>query len=278
MFYAWRLVKRKLIFNTNKFSVDSEKTSGKVVLFQYAFLSRGYKPRRLYAPSRPLYKVDSCVRSTLEVKHSLRKTILGCRTKKAQWGRWSVHWAGARLSGSQRILQCRGHTWDGIFLWGPWLSPKGLLCICHGCHSKKSSCHHSQWRPSDCSCRRVSYGHGKSRCCLPTGKNDQLYSKQHYFYNLNGSSSPNSWSTTNVSLQFIASYVQYSMQNLAGDLSLGLKFVLLPILLLMFYTNNLHAVDYVGLMRLCQILQTQLLIYFVQGRLGEWSFIYLFGA
>ena len=73
MFYAWRLVKRKLIFNTNTFSVDSEKTSVKVVLFQYAFLSRGYKPRRLYTPSRPLYKVDSCVRSTLEVKHSLRR-------------------------------------------------------------------------------------------------------------------------------------------------------------------------------------------------------------
>ena len=30
MFYAWRLVKRKLIFNTNKFCVDSEKTSVKV--------------------------------------------------------------------------------------------------------------------------------------------------------------------------------------------------------------------------------------------------------
>ena len=30
MFYAWRLVKRKLILNTNKFCVDSEKTSVKV--------------------------------------------------------------------------------------------------------------------------------------------------------------------------------------------------------------------------------------------------------
>ena len=30
MFCAWRLVKQKRIFNTNKFSVDSEKTSGKV--------------------------------------------------------------------------------------------------------------------------------------------------------------------------------------------------------------------------------------------------------
>ena len=31
MFYAWRLVKWKLILNTNKFCVDSEKTSVKVV-------------------------------------------------------------------------------------------------------------------------------------------------------------------------------------------------------------------------------------------------------
>ena len=87
--------------------------------------------------------------------------------------------------------------------------------------------------------------------------------------------SPNSWSTTNFSFQFIASYVRYSMENLVGDLSLGLKFVLLPILLLMFYTNNLSAVDYVGLMRLCRILRTQLLIYFVLDRLGEWRFRYL---
>ena len=31
MFYAWRLVKRELVLNTNKFCVDSEKTSAKVV-------------------------------------------------------------------------------------------------------------------------------------------------------------------------------------------------------------------------------------------------------
>ena len=31
MFYAWRLVKRKLVFSTNKFCVDSDKTSVKVV-------------------------------------------------------------------------------------------------------------------------------------------------------------------------------------------------------------------------------------------------------
>ena len=34
-----------------------------------------------------------------------------------------------------------------------------------------------------------------------------------------------SWSSANLSFQFIASYVQYSMENLAGDLLLGSKFV-----------------------------------------------------
>ena len=37
MFYAWRLVKRKLILNTNKLCVDSEKT-------RESFLNPGYKP------------------------------------------------------------------------------------------------------------------------------------------------------------------------------------------------------------------------------------------
>ena len=31
MFYAWKLVKRNLLLNINKFCVDSEKTSVKVV-------------------------------------------------------------------------------------------------------------------------------------------------------------------------------------------------------------------------------------------------------
>ena len=31
MFYAWRLVKQELILDTNKFCVESEKTSAKVV-------------------------------------------------------------------------------------------------------------------------------------------------------------------------------------------------------------------------------------------------------
>ena len=43
--------------------------------------------------------------------------------------------------------------------------------------------------------------------------------------------SPDSRSKTNFSFQFIASYVWYSLENLAGDLLLGLTFVVkLPIL------------------------------------------------
>ena len=60
------------------------------------------------------------------------------------------------------------------------------------------------------------------------------------FYTL----SPNSRSNANFSFQFTASYVWYSMENLACDLLLGLKFVKLPILPTLF-------------------------IYFVQGRLWE---------
>ena len=41
-------------------------------------------------------------------------------------------------------------------------------------------------------------------------------------------SSTNSRSNANFSFQFIASYVWYSMENLAGDLLLGLKLVKLP--------------------------------------------------
>ena len=37
--------------------------------------------------------------------------------------------------------------------------------------------------------------------------------------------SPNSWSNANFSFQFMASYVWYTMDKLAGDLLLGLKFV-----------------------------------------------------
>ena len=44
----------------------------------------------------------------------------------------------------------------------------------------------------------------------------------------------NSWSKANVSFQFIASYVWYSMENLAGDLLFGLKFVKLSILPTLF--------------------------------------------
>ena len=42
--------------------------------------------------------------------------------------------------------------------------------------------------------------------------------------------SPNSRSKTNFSFQFIASYVWYSMESLAGDLMLGVKLVKLSIL------------------------------------------------
>ena len=42
--------------------------------------------------------------------------------------------------------------------------------------------------------------------------------------------SPKSRSKTNFSFQFTASYVWYSMENLAGDLLFGLKFVKLSIL------------------------------------------------
>ena len=37
--------------------------------------------------------------------------------------------------------------------------------------------------------------------------------------------SPNGWSTANFSFQLIASYVWYNVENLSGDLLLGLKFV-----------------------------------------------------
>ena len=51
MFYAWRLVKWKLVFSTNTFCVDSDKTSVKVV-FCLCISERilnypGYKPSRL---------------------------------------------------------------------------------------------------------------------------------------------------------------------------------------------------------------------------------------
>ena len=41
-------------------------------------------------------------------------------------------------------------------------------------------------------------------------------------------------SNENLSFQFISSYVGYSMESLAGDLLLGLKFVQLPILPTLF--------------------------------------------
>ena len=44
--------------------------------------------------------------------------------------------------------------------------------------------------------------------------------------------SPNSWSKANFSFQFIASYVWY--KNLAGGLLLGLKFIKLSILPMLF--------------------------------------------
>ena len=56
--------------------------------------------------------------------------------------------------------------------------------------------------------------------------------------------SPSTWSNANFSFQFIVSYVWYIMENLAGDLLLGLKFVKLSIL-------------------------PSLFIHFVEGRLGE---------
>ena len=46
--------------------------------------------------------------------------------------------------------------------------------------------------------------------------------------------SPKSRSKTNFSFQFTASYVWYSMENLAGDLLFGLKFVKLSILPTLF--------------------------------------------
>ena len=44
----------------------------------------------------------------------------------------------------------------------------------------------------------------------------------------------NSWSNTKFSFQFLASYVWYSVEKLAGDLFLGLKFVKLSILPILF--------------------------------------------
>ena len=46
--------------------------------------------------------------------------------------------------------------------------------------------------------------------------------------------SPKSWSKANFSFQFIASYMLYTMEKLAGDLLLGLKFVKLSILPTLF--------------------------------------------
>ena len=40
MFYAWRLVKWKLILNTNKFYMDSEKTSEQLHISEHIFLSQ----------------------------------------------------------------------------------------------------------------------------------------------------------------------------------------------------------------------------------------------
>ena len=58
------------------------------------------------------------------------------------------------------------------------------------------------------------------------------------------------WSKANFSFQLIASYVWYSMEELAGDLLFGLKLVKLSILPTLF-------------------------IHFVQGRLGELRSVYL---
>ena len=58
MFYAWRLVKRKRLFNTNKFCMDSEKTGAKVVfcsrISERIFIGAGNKP-----PQNTPYEVVS---------------------------------------------------------------------------------------------------------------------------------------------------------------------------------------------------------------------------
>ena len=56
MFYASRLVKGKCILNTNKFCVDIEKTSAKVVFCQH--ISPSYKPSGYKPPQNPL---QSCI-------------------------------------------------------------------------------------------------------------------------------------------------------------------------------------------------------------------------
>ena len=67
--------------------------------------------------------------------------------------------------------------------------------------------------------------------------------------------SPNSRSNANFSFQFIASCVWYNMENLAGDLLLGLKFVsklpILPTLFLDFVQGTLRELrpGYLGLKR-----------------------------
>ena len=78
--------------------------------------------------------------------------------------------------------------------------------------------------------------------CFPSLTFPWPVTNKHILFNL---LSPNSQSNPNFSFQFIANYVWYSMENLAGDLLLSLiKFVRLPILPTLF-------------------------IHFVQGRLGE---------
>ena len=52
MFYAWRLVKWKLILNTNKFCVDSEKTSVKAV-FCWRISERIFYPGYKFLPPLP---------------------------------------------------------------------------------------------------------------------------------------------------------------------------------------------------------------------------------
>ena len=61
MFYAWRRVKRKLILNTNKFFVDSEKTSVKVVFWKRI-------PERIFYPgNKPPSPVMSPLKTPYEV-------------------------------------------------------------------------------------------------------------------------------------------------------------------------------------------------------------------